>query len=524
MDVEEKLIWQYFYRENDTSNYEMYDIFAVKAGPSILLEVGRWNFDNGIELIKSINRWDRRTNLQQTTFVNCFAYNPGWAEFTKDKSGTKGYIQDMLFYITDKLNLTIAIIESPWGSKLLDNGSWTSEFGFLQRKEADVVSTGMGISLQRSHFFDFPITTHRAPITLIAAIPKGVSPNMWVYVEVFGFHQWMIFIALLVLMVLGLSVFHALGDDQSGREFGTKRGSDKNYQLNSVSSALSMVCLYTIQMGSHTNSKKLATRLLTFTMSILTLLFFAFYTTDITAEMTSGPSNIPIRTFEDVLHHNYKVIASSPYFANILANSKPGSAKFEVYNNHFEMNSDLDESINAIIQDSNSKMLLYTEPSALIPTTPAEKMLTDQLFALKMDNPIVGLTCLALQNDSEFLQIFNHYILKALEGGEFKRLYRNYHMDLYTKENFEMIEAQPLGINNVMFCFICLGFGIGLSLIQVMMELMGQKISKKQIIAKANGRGGGAKMSTIGEERIQRDRERRGGTMTVKREGRGQWM
>ena len=340
-------------------------------------------------------------------------------------------------------------------------------------------------------------------MTLIAATPKGVSLNMWVYVGVFGVYQWAIFIILLVLIVMGLTVNHALSDDQSGREFGTKRGSSKNYQLNSASSALAMVCLFTIQMGSHTNSKKLAPRLLTLTMSTLTLLFFVFYTGDITAEMTSGPSDIPIRTFEDVLHHNYKVISYSPYFGNILASSKPGSAKLEVYNYHFEMKKDGDEAMNAVIQDSESKTLFYSYPSYLMPVTPSEKMLTDQLFALKMDDYVYGFTGLGLPKDSEFLQIFNHYILKAMEGGEFKRLFRSYYIDLFTKENFEMPEPQPLGSNNVMFCYICLGFAICLSLIKVILEFMIKKMSKDQIPAKTNDRGDRARAATIIEEIIE---------------------
>ena len=119
------------------------------------------------------------------------------------------------------------------------------------------------------------------------------------------------------------------GRPQTGGEFGTKRGSDRNYKLNSASSAFSMVCLFALQMGSHTNSKKLAPRLLTLTMSILTLLIFAMYTTDITTDMTSGPSDIPIRNFEDVIYHNYKVITNTPYYEDILASSKPGSAMLE---------------------------------------------------------------------------------------------------------------------------------------------------------------------------------------------------
>ena len=86
-----------FYVEHDIASYELYDIFAVKGGPSTALEVGKWSLDDGVMLIKSMNRWERRTNLQKTTFVNCFANNPGWAEFTEEKNDTKGYFQDMLF-------------------------------------------------------------------------------------------------------------------------------------------------------------------------------------------------------------------------------------------------------------------------------------------------------------------------------------------------------------------------------------------------------------------------------------------
>ena len=205
----------------------------------------------------------------------------------------------------------------------------------------------LGISLQRSHYVDYPIPTRRGRLTLIAKIPEGIPPNMWVYVEVFGVYQWVIFIILLVLMAMELSVIIAKGNDLAGSEFGSKRGS----KINSASSALSMACLYAIQMGSHTNSKKFTTRLLTLTMSVLTMLFFVFYTGDITAQMTSSPSGYPIRTFEDVILHNYKVIAHSSYYKNKLASSKPGSAKVEVHNNHFEMKANWYDALDAVIND-----------------------------------------------------------------------------------------------------------------------------------------------------------------------------
>ena len=469
-----------FYTEINITEYEIHDIFAVKAGPSIALDVGLWEFDKGIRLKTRLNRWDRRTDLQQSTIVNCLRHNPPWAQYTKDKNGNtigaKGYYQDILFYITDKLNMTTEIMDATGKIQLLDNGSWTGEIGSLQRREADVVSRGLGINLHRSSFIDYPYATFRQPMTLIAAIQKGVSTDVWVYVEVFGFSQWMIFIALLILMVIGLSVIHAMSYDGSAREFGIKRDSTKTYEIKFTFAAMSMVFMYTIQKGSHTNSKKLASRLLTFTISILTLLIFAFYTTNITAEMTSGPSGIPINTFEDVVHHNYKVVTYSHYFENILASSKPGSAKHEVFNSLFEFKSN-EEALNAVIEDPDKKTLLYANPLRLLPTTPSERILTNQVFALKMDDSVYAIGGLALQKDSEFVDIFNHYILKSFEVGEFRRVHRTYFMDLYTKENFEVIQPQSLGLNNVMFCFTCLGFGICISLISAMAEFMKMKIN-----------------------------------------------
>ena len=457
------------------------------------MKVGKWNFNNGMTLVRSLNRWDRRTNLNETKFVNCFAYNIGYAEFVKDENGkitgSRGLLQDMLYYITERLNLTIEIMETQWKNQLLDNGTWTAGIGLLQREEVDVVSSLLGVNLQRSDFIDYPIPVYYEPITLIAAIPKGVSPNMWVYLEVFGFNQWMLFIAFLAFMAMGLVVIFSWSDEKLRGEFGIKRGSNKSYQLNSASSALAMVFLYTIQMGSHTNSKKLSPRLFTITMSILTLIFFLFYTSDITAEMTSGPPNIPIRTFDEVVLHNYKVITHSSYYKNILARSKPGTAKLEVYNNHFEMKKDWTEAMKAVTQDSESRTLFYGTSLALVPTptpTPSQKMLTDGAFGLKMDDPVYAIGGLGLQKDSEFLQIFNHYILKALEGGDFKRLYRRNFIDLYTKEKFEMMEAQSLGLNNVLFCFTSLGLGICVSHIIVMLEFMITKIFKEKI--SANGK------------------------------------
>ena len=321
-----------FYKEESLGTYKLLDKFAVKGGPIIVLELGYWNVDEGVFLQASMNRWDRRTDLKGATLRNCLLDNSYWANFKRDESGnitgSKGYFQDMLFYITEKLNLTIETVGGKFERpKLLENGSWTGLMGSIQRKEVDVLSMGMGINLQRSYVVDFPISTDRQAITLIAAIPKGAAPNMWVYVRVFGIYQWMIFLILLTCLGVALSLLNVFSKDEMERELRTERGVSKFNQLKTLASSFALVYLYAIQMGDHTSSRQTALRLLTITASMLTFLMFVYYTGDITSEMTSGPAEIPIRTFEDVIHHKYKVIAISDYDRRVLQAAKPGTAK-----------------------------------------------------------------------------------------------------------------------------------------------------------------------------------------------------
>ena len=313
---------------------------------------------------------------------------------------------------------------------------------------------------------------------------------MWVYVRVFGLSQWIIIMALLLLMVTGLHISNVLSHDESSREFGTKRGANKNHQLNSASSGFALVCLYAIQMGSHTNSKLLASRLLTLTISMLTFLLFAYYTTDITSEMTSGAADIPIRTFDDVVHYDYKVVTTAPYFENIMVTAKPGTAMNTVHNNQFELrdNSKIEEVLKEVINDN---VLLYLPETTYgiisDDLTEAEKALAPHTFPLKMDDAVYGFVTLVLQNDSEFLQLFNHYILKAYETGIFKRLFHKHYNNLFTRENYEMVEPQPLGLKNVMFCFICLALGISLAVTIAVLEFLRKKMWKKQEQATSTG-------------------------------------
>ena len=231
-------------------------------------------------------------------------------------------------------------------------------------------------------------------------------------------------------------------------------------------------------MGSHMNTKNLSPRLLTLSLSSLTLILFIYYTTDITAKMTSGPPKIPIRTFDDVIKHDYKVISNVAFSKWVLADAKQGSAKRKVHELYFEnkqtenlsFRQGLVKMMNDVI--NNPKTLYHTFEGYLIPNDPQHKALADQVFALKMDDVIYAPSSLPLQKDSEFLPLFNHHILKCIESGLLRKVYLKYYKDLYVKENFEMTEPEPLRYNNVMFPFIYLGIGIALALVMAVAEIV----------------------------------------------------
>ena len=323
----------------------------------------------------------------------------------------------------------------------------------------------MGISLPRSLVIDLPTPILREEITLFIRRPTGTAPNVWVYVMVFGMTQWTIILILLVTFVIGMTLIYTW-----------REGQMRNLQTH-LSKAIGSVYLFTIQQGEHPDKKHFGTRIMTLTTAMFTLIVFIYYANDITAEMTAGPPQIPIKTFEDVINHDYRVIAWSSYLAMLLASAKPGTPKHEVYQRYFAVGKMLKSSnglsrremmSDTIRELMKPKTLFYSQTTILMQDL---KHLTQRgIVSLKMDDASYAYVGFGLQKNSEFLDIMNYFILKEMEHGILMREMRNYFMPLYTNENFEMVEPQPLSNNNTMFVFICLGVGIIISLSLAILE------------------------------------------------------
>ena len=123
----------------------------------------------------------------------------------------------------------------------------------------------------------------------MSAIPTGNSVNMWVFVTVFGPAQWAVFLALLA--VLAVLVAAATAKDVRVNDEEEARGSASMRHV--VQSSILTALLFSAQMGEHPPPRaRPAIRLLTLTLSLLSLLMFVYYTNDITATMTSGPPKV----------------------------------------------------------------------------------------------------------------------------------------------------------------------------------------------------------------------------------------
>ena len=214
--------------------------------------------------------------------------------------------------------------------------------------------------------------------------------------------------------------------------------------------------------------------------------------------MTAGKSGIPIKNFEDVIHHGYKVVTHGDFYKSLLANAGPGSAKHQVYKMHLE-NEELwtntrDETgsyqyefLRDLRLPENSKTLLYTTSNMMRSTSAVwNKQIINDLFALKMEDMVKLAGGHILQKDSEFLPIFNHYLAKQFEngllwfslstGGRSPNGGRVYGPEVI---NIGMTNPEAMPFNGVQSAFIFFGVAVFTSIAIAACEFMSKQKPKK---------------------------------------------
>ena len=434
------------------------------------------------------------------TFLNTLWENDIMANFLYNDTtnstiiGSKGWFQDVLFYITERLNMHVKIREE---IQIIDGTPTPMLCPYLLNQNlTDVCSGGMPIKESASGIaFAMPIAIDRQAQTLLAGAPTGTAPDSWVYIEIFALAQWFLFFSILLVISFAMLLIEVLSGE------GPPDG-QKPY----IYEGFAMTLMFSIQQGSHPeNRHKTAKRAVALTTSMLTFLVFTYYSNDITAKMTAGSPPIPVRTFDDVLEHGYKVIVIGTHQLRILAESNNGTAKHSVYKLFFEEeNENIKKYRKAIYDDKKTRKQFIEEGGQELPewhdwtmenlgsaikqimrdqktlfycaeSCDKTKFKTGEVVALKMDDTTITWGGFWLRPDSEYLSLFNHHLLKAFETGILKRIDNSYRSEWKPPIKIGLTEPEPLGITNVMFLFSFLGASIIITLLLAAIENLVKK-------------------------------------------------
>ncbi len=149
---------------------------------------------------------------------------------------------------------------------------------------------------------------------------------MWVYLEIFNGISWaLILIMLTTISVLLFTISHIEENYLYYEVLDTK-------EELSLLGYLSASVLFLVQLSAAVPARSMASRVVVLVGGLGTYFIFAYYTSDLTAWMTSSPPPNPIRSFADVLERQYQVVVvKGTASVRLLSHAPEGSDKRTVF-------------------------------------------------------------------------------------------------------------------------------------------------------------------------------------------------
>ena len=428
-----------FYDEAASGGFDVYESYSVKGSSPITSHLYKWHEgeDQRNYIKRSINLLEKRSNLNGVTLKEALTYN-------RNDSYT-----DLLLELQAQLNFTIERVEpkkrKPWGSKL-KNGTWNGLVGMLVDKKIDLTA-GLMINAVRANAVSYCWATSKTLVTLYSSKTTNTKINVMAYVTVFPLSVWVLGLAFLIIAM----IFFALSSQET------------------IGESIALMFNLLLQLGYDIIAKNVSSRIVLFVAAVFTMVFFIFYTGDMTAKMTSEPPKLSIRSFQDVTSEGYKVlttgIGNMPY--NLLRVAPQGSAMRRIFDRGDLVNPDDYAEMGRILQ-KESKVLLFA-PDALLSRI---GMLSD-VIPLDIVDKVTFFKALAFQKESELTPFFNHHLRRMEENGATAiiTLRREDKRD----KDFGISEPIVLGYDNLLFPSGWLALGMVISGILV----FGEKIVKK---------------------------------------------
>ena len=218
--------------------------------------------------------------------------------------------------------------------------------------------------------------------------------------QIFTYDAWAM---CMLLIILSSAAFLILENVGSAKFHGTN-DSEEFTMPNSLALSLGML----IQNNYAVEMSKMSSRLLYLAISASTVVLFAYYTCDLTSRLT-GPSDIPIKSLDDVKKYGYRIIVDpGTYAATRLRSVAP-----HIYENAIKV------SVPVSLEDQVE--LLLEHPNHFLYQEDTETVTRKDLVSLNIDETSLVNLAFAFQLNSEFTNLFNYHLNKMGESGVMKR-------------------------------------------------------------------------------------------------------
>ena len=302
--------------------------------------IGNWTEGAGFTL-EEPTLWERRTDLMgavvRVVSVNLAPLHSFIYEGDKEKGkiiGGEGLFIQPINYLAEALNFTIHFnysVDGKFGG-VDRNGTWNGMIGMLVDGTTDIACAALTRTMDRDEVAPFSITIYEEESTLAAPIKATKASNVWVYIEIFPKVTWAILGSMFVAVAIGFIII---------------RFCDKNYFYgNSFSEELNLFeCMglaafpSTMELPFNIGMNQLSSRIIFVFAGFATFVLYAHYEANLTAMMTSGPKENTIKSFDDVIKGEYKVVVEAATSMEIfMRTADPGSAMHQVYYETMENN------------------------------------------------------------------------------------------------------------------------------------------------------------------------------------------
>ena len=201
----------------------------------------------------------------------------------------------------------------------------------LLSDEADLATASLSRTWERDSAVTFGITIMEAEYILIAPQKKTFAINIWVYMEILTRNTWALCGVMIIMFAIAFTIINASGTNDL-----YQRDDSEGF---SIINGIGVAVMFILQQTYTICLKSASSRILFVTGAFGSYLIFAYYSADLTAMMTLGPQPLSVKSFSDVIKHDYNVITfEATSWHGLLKTALPGTAMSQVFRDKMEGN------------------------------------------------------------------------------------------------------------------------------------------------------------------------------------------